>query len=217
MSVPYFGWLQRFTSRVRGAVAKSSESTEAETLHRRVPGRQEATEAAFGRWQASTFSTPTILGLSLVAAIFLVWYYTHAYTPAHRVGGNNASRAAEATDTPLPPLQRAAVSKPPIAKADPHSYLIGDILAPDEDASPEPPALGMKGEGEGAAATAYPRSGASHRDRSDGPQARRLEGAVFTRRMSAAQIVESTGADGHEKPTNAGEGANAETSSIDHL
>ncbi|HEV7431775.1 MAG TPA: TrbI/VirB10 family protein, partial [Steroidobacteraceae bacterium] len=215
MVMSRLGAVQRCASRIRAAVWRVRGSTiqEEAGVRSRVPGRHEATEALVGPLHAATLSTPSIVGLSLVAAAVLGWYYAHAYTHAHATGRNAQSHLAEPADSPLPPLQHAEVATRAMGKTEPRDYLIGDILESDD------------GVGGGVAAHGIPTGKAeppAYADSSVGmhgpplqlPQARRLDGAVFTRMMvqpaGAAAIADADG-----KSPNPS--SRLESSSIDRL
>jgi type IV secretion system protein VirB10 len=213
-----FNALKRYTSRVLGTARMAREAANREECGERlsVPGRQEATEATLSPLHLTTFSTPTILGLSLLAAAVLGWYYVHAYTRARAIDRDSAAHTAELADNPLPPLQHAEVPGRASAKADGRGYTIGDILNPNDDRAGADAATDAPGpETEVTADTDA--VNVAHGSSLQLPQVRRLDGAVFTRTMRPPGETTFASADASLKSSNSSASANVEASSVDHL
>jgi len=171
-----------------------------------------------GPLHMSAFGTPTILGFSLLAAAVLGWYYVHAYTRAHEAARASISQVAEVVDIPLPPLQHAGGPDRANGKIEPHRYAIGDILNPNDDRTGVDFAAAarggeIKGSADPDTATAVPGSSLQL------PQARRLEGSVFTRPTGPPEETTPISADANRSAANARADANstAEAGSIDRL
>jgi len=216
--MPLLNALQRYTARVLGAARMTPKASNKEEYGVRssVPGRHEATEATLSPLHLTTFSTPTILGFSLLGAAVLGWYYVHAYSRAHEIAKDSASHVAELADNPLPPLQHAEVPRRANGKTDTHRYAIGDILNPDDDRTGVEAATEARG-GEIELSAAPDTAKAGPGSSLQLPQARRLDGSVFTRTMGPSEPTIPTPADANWKATNSSANANVEGSSVDRL
>ena len=180
-----------------------------------VPGRHEALESALSPWHVTTLSTPTLLGVSVLAAAVLGWYYVHTYTRVHATVSGPVSQPGEGVDSPLPPLQHSETARAAEDTAGSRSYAIGDILNPSDDSAGEVVAAGAPA---GMNETADP-DGAKmgHDSTLELPQARRLGGQVFTRMARPAEDSPSTRADLPPKRSDSNAGATAEPTSVDRL
>ena len=152
-----------------------------------VPGRDQAAEATLH----ASHLTPnalTLLGLSLLAASLLYWYYARAYAHVHKASPTFAMpNATPPPDSPLPPLPKieplSVAPKAgfnPGATTEPHGFVIGNILDPSDDLARETAETHTEGDGLSAdpnpPVSVDPSAMPVQR-----PQARRLDGAVFTR------------------------------------
>ncbi len=144
-----------------------------------ILGRDTAAEAAFSPLQTTVLSTPAVLGCSLLMAALGGWYCVHAYSGARATVRGTAAKAAEATDSPLPPLPRAQMDGRDNEAAPARGYAIGDILNPDNDPTGAPAEAGSADRSELArpAEPAIRTPGTARQP----PDLRRLDGAVFTR------------------------------------
>ena len=216
--MPLFNALQRYTARLLGAARMTSEAANTEECGVRssVPGRHEAIEATRGPWHMTTLSTPTLLGFSVLAAAGLGWYYVHTYTPVHETARDSTSHGVELADNPLPPLRHADVPGGANGKTDPHRYAIGDILNPNGDRAGVD--VGAEAQGADIELSADPDTAkAAPGSILQLPQARQLDGSVFTRTMGPSEQTISTPADGNWKAGTSSANANVEGSSVDRL
>lgn len=158
--------------------------------------------AAFGRNQAAEDllhssrlapNTAILIGSSLFASVLLYGYYAHAYThrtsPKASESATNGTPVAEMALPPLPTIESRPAARPD-APTDPHAYIIGNILDPNNDLALESAATPAEDAGRigelNVAVSAMPATPVSPQ-----AQARRLEGAVFTRMVQPSPSLTS--------------------------
>ena len=216
--MPVFRALKRYAALALEPVRKAREAANREEhgAHSSVPGRHVASESSLSPWHMATLSTPTVLGFCVLAAAVLGWYYVHAYTHAHAMPKDPVPHPGELADSPLPPLQHSEVAGQAKDKAGGQGYIIGDIL--DADDGPSGAVAAAEAANGTNEANAYPDGAKLSRGPTlQPPQARRLEGSVFTRMASAAGDSSSTHADLQRLGDSSSAGASAEPTSVDRL
>ena len=191
--MPLFSNLRGYVARALEAVRKTRAGAvrEEQDVRSAVPGRHEASESTLSPWHTTTLSTPNLLGFSVLAAAVIGWYYLHAYTRMHATPKDLAPPPGEVADNPLPPLQHPEVARPANRQADTRAYAIGDILNPNDNPA---------GEQVGAEVQASLNEASAVADGVKGgpgpilqlPEARRLEGSVFTRTTAPSEETTSS-------------------------
>jgi type IV secretion system protein VirB10 len=210
--------LKRHTARLFGGARSDRETGAVGEYGARssVPGRQDAAESTLNPLRGATLSTPTLLGVSLLAAAFLGWYYVHAYTRAHATERSAPSHTAELADSPLPPLEHADISGVGKEKLGAHHYAIGDILGPTEGADGTDVAIEER-DGEGRAPSEPEGATALRGAGPQLPQVRRLDGAVFARTASPAEATVASVAGASWKIASPSANASGEANPVDRL
>lgn len=207
--------LHRHVSRLLGAVPEATEVPDTGVGARAsVPGRREAAEAALNPFHVATLSTPAVLGSSLLAAAVLGWYYVHGYVRTHASAQGSGVHVTEIADSPLPPLEHLKATEPKRVQPDAHVYTIGDVLKPDDTAADD--GAGPTTREEGDAMMAHADAPATPGLAPQPPQARRLDGSVFTRTKGPAEATSPID-DTIRRSGASSDNANIERSSLDRL
>jgi type IV secretion system protein VirB10 len=209
--------LQRYASRIFGTVraARGTEDGTEGGARAAMPGRDVAAEAAFSPWRATTLNTPTLLSISLLAAVIIGWYYVHAYARVQRRPGESVSHSADLADSALPPLPHGQGSEAGRGKSEDSGYAIGDILNPGGDpteTSTATPAAGDRAE-RVYAKDAKPTGESTAQP----PWTRALDGSVFTRTTQVSAESGPARAEAGRPAEIPGESAKSEGTSVDRM